>query len=274
MFTGSGHLTNNGRVLSQRALVIENVHDLTSTCSRPMVYWRNEHYSEGGIRMHVLCGDSNMSDWSTYLKVGTTNILISMESEGKLLLTPKLEDPVKAMRNMNHDLTLKKRLTRHGWKRGVRPLYYQQTFHDLAGQYIEEINGSEDDRKVIEVWGEAIKLIQRRSGGKNLDRHCDCWIKFSGMQGELAHQKKLNLDFHNIFQSAPYYACRGHFENLVNDADIAACAHPPRSRAYLRQEQIEFLRRKHEITYIDWDMLLYREGQASVEIKFPEPYLE
>ena len=94
--------------LSQRAEHIWEGVSSATTRSRPIINTRDEPHADAERfrRLHVIVGDSNMSEYATFLKVGTTSILLAMlEDSSTVLRDLTLENPIRAIREISHDIT-------------------------------------------------------------------------------------------------------------------------------------------------------------------------
>ena len=83
------------------------------TRSRPIINTRDEPHADAERfrRLHVIVGDSNMSEYATFLKVGTTSILLRMlEDPGTVLRDMTLENPIRAIREISHDMTCRRKV--------------------------------------------------------------------------------------------------------------------------------------------------------------------
>ncbi len=117
IFTGAGKVgSENGAEacqyqLSQRADFFETLIGLDTMAKRPIINTRDEPHAdeERYRRLHVIVGDSNMSEVSTYLKVGTTALVLAMVEDGALRKDLALEDPVRAIKEISHDTTCTRR---------------------------------------------------------------------------------------------------------------------------------------------------------------------
>src|SRR6186713_3147146 len=99
--------------LSQRAEHIWEGVSSATTRSRPIINTRDEPHADAARyrRLHVIVGDSNMSEYATFLKVGTCSILLRMLEDPKVVLRDMtLENPIRAIREISHDLTCKRRV--------------------------------------------------------------------------------------------------------------------------------------------------------------------
>src|SRR3712207_4811417 len=113
VFAGSGRVgigtegRTHGFQLSQRADFFEVEVGLETTLKRPIVNTRDEPHAdpERFRRLHVIIGDANMSEVCTYLKLGSTSLVLSMIEDGFLPDAPALATPVKSLHAVSHDLT-------------------------------------------------------------------------------------------------------------------------------------------------------------------------
>src|SRR5471030_1948519 len=108
-------MTPRGAVycVSQRAEHIWEGVSSATTRSRPIINTRDEPHADAERyrRLHVIVGDSNMSEYATFLKVGTTSIILRMlEDDGIVLRDMTLEDPIRAIREISHDVACKRRV--------------------------------------------------------------------------------------------------------------------------------------------------------------------
>src|SRR6202522_2327295 len=99
--------------VSQRAEHIWESVSSATTRSRPIINTRDEPHADAERfrRLHVIVGDSNMSETTTLLKVGTTSILLAMlEDSSTVLRDLTLENPIRAIREISHDITCQRRV--------------------------------------------------------------------------------------------------------------------------------------------------------------------
>ena len=84
-----------------------------TTRSRPIINTRDEPHADAERfrRLHVIVGDSNMSEYATFLKVGATSILLRMlEEDARPWRDLTLENPIRAIREISHDITCRRRV--------------------------------------------------------------------------------------------------------------------------------------------------------------------
>src|SRR6266480_2067847 len=100
---------NEGFQISQRADFFEVEVGLETTLKRPIINTRDEPHAdqEKYRRLHVIIGDANMSEVSTYLKLGTTALILSMIEDKALSADLGIADPVSELKSVSHDPSLK-----------------------------------------------------------------------------------------------------------------------------------------------------------------------
>src|SRR5213075_78955 len=90
--------------ISQLADFFQTLVSIDTMNKRPLVNTRDEPHADPSKyrRFHVIIGDSNMSEWATALKVGTTAVVLELIERGK---APQLEiaQPVNATKSISRD---------------------------------------------------------------------------------------------------------------------------------------------------------------------------
>src|SRR5690606_33039130 len=152
--------------MSQRADFFEEEVGLETTLKRPIVNTRDEPHCDPQKyrRLHVIVGDANMSEVATYLKVGTTAIVLSMIEDDELGDDWLIASPVAAIRQVSHDPTLRRTiLLRDGrrmtaleiqWGMLERARKYEQT-HGLASV------GEDVGADVLARWEQVLAGLER-----------------------------------------------------------------------------------------------------------------
>jgi proteasome accessory factor A len=230
--------------LSQRADFFAVEASVDTLHNRPLVNTRDEphatprHYR----RLHVICGDANMSEYATALKVGATSLVLALLEEG---LTPpiRLIEPVRAARQFSRDITLKRTVDRVGAPPvtaiEIQWIYQQEAERRLRGR-------DEDTDWTLTEWAAILAALESDplSAGDRLD-----WVaKHNLLEGVRAEEglkwtdsyvQSLDLAYHDIDpEQGLYYGLEqaGEMRRLVTDARVqAAITCPPAdSRAYIR----------------------------------------
>ncbi len=117
VFTGAGKVgAENGAAavdyqISQRADFFEEEVGLETTLKRPIVNTRDEPHADPQKyrRLHVIVGDANLCEVATFLKVGTTAIVLAMIEDEYFEKDLSVVGPVAAMRVVSHDPTCRAR---------------------------------------------------------------------------------------------------------------------------------------------------------------------
>ena len=147
IFTGAGKVgcelpgrpsDDIGYQISQRADFFEEEVGLETTLKRPIVNTRDEPHADPQKyrRLHVIVGDANMSEMATYLKVGTTAIILSMIEDDELGDEWTLGNPVPAIRQVSHDPSLSQTIMLRNGNRATA-LEVQWGLFERAQKYVQ-----------------------------------------------------------------------------------------------------------------------------------------
>lgn len=274
VFTGAGKVLKvSGRThffLSQRA---QHIHEKTSsstTSSRSIINTRDEPHADAEKyrRLHIIVGDSNMSELTTYLKVGTTAVVLSMIEEGFTVKGMELEDPVKAIRDISRDPTLKKRVRLEDG-RELTALEIQMTYYERAEAYLSALGTSADEttRDLIEYWGHVLQTLA--TNPMKLAQELDWVIKKNMMDAFTARKNcgwddpriaLMDLQYHDVKRNRGLYYLlerQDLVERLATEDEIQrAMTIPPQStRAKVRGDFIKFAKEKNRSYTVDWTYL-------------------
>jgi proteasome accessory factor A len=176
-----------GFQLSQRADFIETLTGPQTTYLRPLFNQRDEaHADERRVRrLHMIAGDANMAEFSTYLKFGITRIFLRMLGDGFIGADLALADPVAGMRTVSRDLTFQAQLPlRNGNFRSAVDI--QEQIAGFAERYLDDRGGSEEEWDVLDNWLDAIEAL--RTDWRKLSGSLDWAIKRSLLERYLAAQ--------------------------------------------------------------------------------------
>src|SRR6516162_246989 len=143
---------NEGFQISQRADFFEVEVGLETTLKRPIINTRDEPHAdpEKYRRLHVIIGDANMSEVSTYLKLGTTALVLAMIEDRFLGSDLALETPVAELRAISHDPSLKHLVTLRDGRR-MTAVQLQLEYLDVARKYTEDRFGADVDEMTADV---------------------------------------------------------------------------------------------------------------------------
>src|ERR1700712_3596699 len=158
-----GH--GDGFQLSQRADYFEVEVGLETTLKRPIINTRDEPHAdpEKYRRLHVILGDANLAETSTYLKVGTTSLVLAMIEDKFITTDLRVSRPVASLKQVSHDVSLT-HLLEVGDGRTMTAVQLQWEYLTLARKYVEEKHGSDVDeptRDVLERWESVLNRLER-----------------------------------------------------------------------------------------------------------------
>ncbi len=247
VLTGAGKVlpTPRGAIytLSQRADHIWESVSSATTRSRPIINTRDEPHADAELyrRLHVIVGDSSMSETTALLKVGATDLVLRMIEAGLPMRDIGLENPMRAIREISHDLTGTAPVTL-ATGRTASALDLQDELFTRARDFAEaEIDLTDDQRRVLELWGRGLAAV--RSGDlASVERELDWVIKLRVVQRYQAKHglslddpriARLDLAYHDISRTEGLYhllARRGLVDRVVNDIEaFEATAVPPQT---------------------------------------------
>ena len=182
IYAGAGKVLQTARgamyCIAQRAEHIWEGVSSATTRSRPIINTRDEPHADAERyrRLHVIVGDSNMSEYSTFLKVGACSILLRMLEDPKVVLRDMtLENPIRAIREISHDLTCRRRV-RLANGREASALEIQSEYLNRAMRYGDHHELSTLEKQALTMWEHC--LVQIEKDPLSLDRECDWVIKY------------------------------------------------------------------------------------------------
>ena len=288
IYAGAGKVLQTARgpiyCIAQRAEHIWEGVSSATTRSRPIINTRDEPHADAERyrRLHVIVGDSNMSEYTTFLKVGASSILLRMlEDPGVVLRDMTLENPIRAIREISHDMTCK-RTVRLANGREVSALDIQREYLDRALRYADAKGFGPMELKALEMWEHCINQIEKDP--LELDREVDWVIKYRLLDAYRAkHDLTLghptialmDLQYHDVNRERSLFykmQRRGMVERMCADADIeTAIDTPPQTtRARLRGEFIRRAKERKRDYTVDWVHLkLNDQAQRTVLCKDP-----
>ncbi|GAA5103460.1 depupylase/deamidase Dop [Haloechinothrix salitolerans] len=289
--TGSGRVgigqqgEEDGYQLSQRSDYIEVEVGLETTLKRGIINTRDEPHADADKyrRLHVIIGDANLSEYSTYLKLGTTALVLDMIEGGVSFDDLKLREPVRAVRQISHDPTLKATVELADGRK-FTGLDLQRAYYDRAVEFAEREASelSDTDRHVLGVWGEVLDALAR-DPDECADR-LDWVAKLRLIEGYRSRDKLgwaaprlhlIDLQYSDVRLDKGLYnrlVTRGTMKRLVDEDDVqAAIMNPPQdTRAYFRGRALE--KYAASIAAASWDSVIFDIGKESlVRIPTLEP---
>ena len=288
IYAGAGKVMQTARgamfSLSQRAEHIWEGVSSATTRSRPIINTRDEPHADAERyrRLHVIVGDSNMSEYATFLKVGTTSIMLRMLEEPNVVLRDMtLENPIRAIREISHDITCTRRV-RLANGREASALDIQSEYLNRALRYASTRGFSPLETKALEMWEHCLTAIEKDP--LTLDRECDWVIKHNLIEAyrdrhdlPLSHPRValMDLQYHDVNRDRGLFyrmQARDMVDRICTDAeiDIAVETPPQTTRAKLRGEFIRRAKERRRDYTVDWVHLkLNDQAQRTVLCKDP-----
>ncbi|HEY8526128.1 MAG TPA: Pup--protein ligase [Acidimicrobiales bacterium] len=288
IYAGAGKVLQTARgamfCIAQRAEHIWEGVSSATTRSRPIINTRDEPHADAERyrRLHVIVGDSNMSEYATFLKVGATSILLRMlEDPSFVLRDMTLENPIRAIREISHDLT-GKRTVRLANGREASALDIQGEYLSRAKRYADTKGLSPLEMKALEMWEHCLEGLE--NDPYSLDRECDWVIKHKLIESycakhdlPLSHPRVslIDLQYHDVNRERGLFyklQDRGLVDRVTTDEAIdAAVEVPPQTtRARLRGDFIRRAKERKRDYTVDWVHLkLNDQAQRTVLCKDP-----
>ncbi|MCP4226390.1 MAG: Pup--protein ligase, partial [Actinomycetia bacterium] len=211
IYAGAGKVLQTARgsmyAVSQRAEHIWEGVSSATTRSRPIINTRDEPHADAEHyrRLHVIVGDSNMSEYTTYLKMGAMAVLLRMvEDPSCVLRDMTLENPIRAIREISHDLTMERKV-RLASGREASALEIQSEYLNRALRYAETKGFPDDELRALQMWEHV--MTQLESDPFKLNREIDWVIKYNLIEAyrakhdlPLSHARVslLDLQYHDI----------------------------------------------------------------------------
>ncbi len=272
----------HGFQISQRADFFEVEVGLETTLKRPIINTRDEPHAdpEKYRRLHVIIGDANLSETSTYLKVGTTNLVLAMIESGWLRqngLDLSVDNPVSSLRAVSHDPSLTHVLTlRDG--RTLTAVQLQMEYCEQARKHVEDRLGSDVDAETTDVlarWETVLDTLA--TDPMSLADELDWVAKLALLEGYRQREgldwdapklHLVDLQYSDVRQDKGLYnrlVARGSMKTLVTEAAVqqAITSPPVDTRAYFRGRCLE--KYPTQVAAASWDSLIFDVGRDSLQ---------
>ena len=292
VFAGAGKLLRGPRgaeyVLSQRAEHVWEGVSSATTRSRPLINTRDEPHADAERyrRLHVIVGDSNMSETTTLLKVASADLVLRMLEAGVVIRDLTLENPIRAIREISHDPT-GRRTVRLANGRELTGLQIQAEYYEKARDFADR-QGLLDDpdgvhARCLDLWERTLKAVETQDLS-GISEEIDWVIKMTLLDRYMAKHglalsdpriAQLDLAYHDVTRS------RGLFYLLERHGKAARVTHEPEvfeaksippqtTRAKLRGEFIRRAQERRRDFTVDWVHLkLNDQAQRTVLCKDP-----
>ena len=290
LICGAGKVVATSRgaryAVSQRAEHIWEGVSSATTRSRPIINTRDEPHADAERyrRLHVIVGDSNMSETTTLLKVGSADLVLRMIEAGVVIRDLTLENPIRSIREMSYDITGRRRV-RLANGRELSALDLQRTYVEAAQSFAERegLTGHPVHGRVLDLWRRTVAAVE--SGDLTAVETEIDWVIKRRLLLRYAEKHGLGLDdpriaqldlaYHDIDPARGlFYAAQrgGLAARSTEDAAVdAAMTTPPQTtRARLRGEFVRAAQEHRRDFTVDWVHLkLNDQAQRTVLCKNP-----
>lgn len=284
IFTGAGKVgveqprEGEARVafqISQRADFFEETVGLETTVRRPIVNTRDEPHCDPSQwrRLHVIVGDANMSELATFLKLGSTAMVLSMIEDGAFPESLVIRDPVTEIRRVSHDISLQHALHMDdGSFKTALEVQFQLLEH--ATDWLAHINEDPlggDSQDIIDLWRDVLERLD--SNPESLADTID-WIaklriiramsQRQGLSADHPRLKAIDLQYHEMNHT------RGLFSKMglrtmchLNHISLAMSEPPIDTRAFFRGKCISTW--PESVSSANWDSVVFDVGEPTLQ---------
>jgi Pup amidohydrolase len=271
---------DHGYQISQRADFFEVEVGLETTLKRPIINTRDEPHAdpEKYRRLHVIIGDANLAEISTYLKIGTTALVLAMIEDRFIDRDLGVDGPVSALRAVSHDPGLQELVTLHDGRR-LTAVQLQLEYLDLARKYVEDRYGADADDQTLDVlarWESVLDRLERdpMSLASELDwvaklKLLEQYRQRDGLGWDDPKLQLIDIQYSDIRPEKGLYqrlVQSGRIQRLLTDETVERAMHEPPTdtRAYFRGRCLE--RYPAAVAAASWDsVILDLAGRESLQ---------
>ena len=271
--------------VSQRAEHIWEGVSSATTRSRPIINTRDEPHADAERyrRLHVIVGDSNMSETTTLLKLGATDLVLRMIEANVVMRDLTLENPIRAIREISHDITGRRKV-RLANGREASALEIQTEYFTKARDFATRRGLDEGVvKKVLDLWERTLVAVET-GDLDSVATEIDWVIKHQLIERYSAKHDlslsssriaQIDLAYHDISRERGLFYLlqrRGQAERVASDLEIfqAKSVPPQTTRARLRGEFIRKAQERRRDFTVDWVHLkLNDQAQRTVLCKDP-----
>ena len=290
IITGAGKVlqTPRGAVycVSQRADHIWEGVSSATTRSRPIINTRDEPHADADLyrRLHVIVGDSNMSETTSMLKVGAADLVLRMLESGAVMRDMSFENPIRAIREISHDTTGTRQVPL-STGRELSALHMQWEYLDKVTQYVDRrgLRSDPTTARVLDLWERSLKAVEAQDFSA-VDTEIDWMIKKKlierymdkhGLTLSDVRVAQLDLAYHDINRNRGLFYLlekRGLARRVTHDPEVfeAKNVPPQTTRAKLRGDFVRRAQERRRDFTVDWVHLkLNDQAQRTVLCKDP-----
>jgi proteasome accessory factor A len=288
IYCGAGKVLHGPRgaqfCIAQRAEHIWEGVSSATTRSRPIINTRDEPHADAERfrRLHVIVGDSNMNEFTTWLKVGVTDLVLRMVEANTVMRDLSLENPIRAIREISHDVACRKKV-RLANGRELSAIEIQNEYLERTERFLERRGTDAQSKQLLLEWREALEALA--AGEPARLTHKVDWIAKQQLIERYRHKHGLplsspkialvDLSYHDVNRSRGLYYLlerQDRAERVAEERDISrAMREPPQTtRAKLRGDFIKQAKQKRRDYTVDWVHLkLNDQAQRTVLCKDP-----
>jgi Pup amidohydrolase len=260
-----------GFQISQRADFFEVEVGLETTLKRPIINTRDEPHAdpEKYRRLHVILGDANMSEVCTYLKAGTTSLVLAMIEDKFLGTDLSVDAPVAELRAISHDPACRRLVTLKDGRK-MTAVQLQSEYLELARKYTEDKYGDDVDDITADILDRWESVLNRLAEDPMLlSRELDWVAKLELLEGYRSRDslswdhprlQLVDLQYSDVRLDRGLYnrlAARGRMVRLTDDATVdRAIENPPEdTRAYFRGRCLR--QYPESVAAASWDSVIF-----------------
>ncbi|MFI5319154.1 MAG: depupylase/deamidase Dop [Myxococcota bacterium] len=289
IYSGAGKVGSENRAhpclyqLSQRADFFETEVALDTMVKRPIINTRDEPHAdrEKYRRLHVIVGDSNMSEYTIWLRQGVTAIVLSMIEDGAIDRDLTLRDPVRAIKEVSHDTSLRRTIETSSGRK-LSAIQLQREYHELARRYQAARELPEWAPEILDAWIDVLDTLERdplaladRIDWVAKKVMIEAFLERKSLDFESPQAQMLDLQFHDVRPEkglAYLLERQGKLRRLVSDEEIVrAITEPPEdTRAYFRGQCLK--RYGDAVFGVNWDSISFGIGDEPIKrVMMSEP---
>jgi Pup amidohydrolase len=292
IFTGVGRVglgqdgSGSGFQISSRADFFEVEVGLETTLKRPIINTRDEPHSDADKyrRLHVIIGDANLSEIASYLKMGTTALVLNMIEEKVFTGELGIADPVSELKSVSHDPSLK-HLMRLRDGRRLTALDLQWAYFERAKAFVDERYGADVDEQTADVLARWEDVLDKLGRDPMLCSDTLDWVAKLRLLEGYRERENLNwsspklqlvdLQYADVRPEKGLYhrlVARGSMQRLLTDDEVtrAMVTPPADTRAFFRGECLR--RFPAQVAAASWDSVVFDLGRENlVRIPTMEP---
>ncbi len=263
--------SETGFQISQRADYFEVEVGLETTLKRPLVNTRDEPHADPDKyrRLHVIVGDANLAEVSTFLKLGTTSLVLRMIEDRALPLDLALEQPVRELRDVSYDPSLQHLLTLRDGRR-MTAVQVQWEYLEQARKHVDRTMGTDVDAETAEVLERWTSVLDRLETDPWQCRDELDWVaklallesyrERDGLDWDHPKLQLVDLQYADVREDKGLYhrlVRMGRMQRLVDDADVAAAVvdPPADTRAYFRGRCLA--QYPDQVAAASWDSVIF-----------------